>query len=131
MIKGPQDVAEKAHVDIGKKRVYLVFEGFLSPEEALKLKETYRKAIADVGAGYTVLSYFKDFTPGTQEVADVFSEMVAMASSAGCRKAARVSSGSLLGPLQMGRVAKGTSSYPSRQFDTWAEAEAYLDGDED
>ena len=130
MIKGPGDVTDRAGVDVGKKRVYLIFEGFLSPEEARSLKETYRKAIAEVGAGYTVLSYFKDFTPGTQEVADVFSEMVTMASRAGCRKAARVSSGSLLGPLQMGRVAKGTSSYPSRHFETWEEAEAYLDRDE-
>ena len=131
MIKGPQDIDGSVHVDVGKKRVYLVFEGFLSPEEARKLKQTYREAIDQVGAGYTVLSYFKDFTPGTPEVARVFSEMVAMASQAGCRKAARISSGSLLGPLQMGRVARGTSTYPSRQVETWEEAEAYLDSDED
>ena len=131
MIKGPEDITGKAHVDPAKKRIYLVFEGFLQLEDAQSLKEEYRRAIAEVGPGYTVMSYFKDFTPGTKEVAEVFSSMVAMASAAGCRKAARVTSGSLLGPLQMGRLAKGSSSYPSRHFDTWGEAEAYLDSDED
>ena len=33
-----------------------------------------------------------------------------------------------MGPLQMARLAKD-SSYSSKQFDTWEEAEAYLDGD--
>ena len=33
----------------------------------------------------------------------------------------------LVGGAMMGRLARGASSYPSRQFDTWAEAEAYLD----
>ena len=131
MIDGPNDLTERAHVDTSKKRIYLVFEGFLSLEEALELKETYRRAIAEAGPGYTVLSYFKDFTPGTGEIADVFSSMIAMASDAGCRKAARVSSGSVLGPLQMGRLAHERSGYPSRQFETWEQAEAYLDSVED
>ena len=131
MIDGPNDLTERAHVDTSKKRIYLVFEGFLSLEEALALKETYRRAIAEVGTGYTVLSYFKDFTPGTDVIEDVFSSMIVMATEASCRKAARVSSRSVLGPLQMSRLAKVRSGYASRQFDTWDEAEAYLDSDED
>jgi hypothetical protein len=130
MIKGPADLTQSAHVDPVRKRVYLVFEGFLSAAEAQRLKDAYRDAIARVGPGYTVLSYFKDFTPGTQEVADLFASMVEMASNGGCRKAARVSSGSVLGPLQMSRIATSHASYPSRQFETWAEAEAYLDAKE-
>jgi hypothetical protein len=60
-------------------------------------------------------------------VADLFASMVEMASRGGCRKAARVSSGSVLGPLQMSRIASSHAGYPSRQFETWEEAEAYLD----
>jgi hypothetical protein len=127
MIKGPADLTDKAHVDAGKKRIYLLFEGFLSPAEAERLKDAYRDAIARVGPGYTVLSYFRDFTPGTGEVAELFASMVEMASKGGCRKAARVSSGSVLGPLQMSRIASGHAGYASRQFETWEEAEAYLD----
>jgi hypothetical protein len=127
MIKSPADLTETAHVDEAKRRIYLVFEGFLTPADAERLKDVYRDAIARVGPGYTVLSYFRDFTPGTQEVADLFAAMVEMATSGGCRKAARVSSGSVLGPLQMSRIASSHAGYPSRQFEKWEEAEAYLD----
>lgn len=131
MITGPADLTRCAHVDPEKRRIYLVFEGFLSPAQAQALKDAYRDAIAAAGPGYTVLSYFKDFTPGTREVADLFASMVEMASKGGCRKAARVTSGSVLGPLQMGRIAISHASYPSRQFESWAEAEAYLDSEAD
>jgi hypothetical protein len=127
MIQGPADLTQTAHVDAARKRIYLLFEGFLSPAEAERLKEAYRDAIASVGPGYTVLSYFRDFTPGTQEVANLFASMVEMASRGGCRKAARVSSGSVLGPLQMSRIAVSHGSYASRQFESWEEAQAYLD----
>ncbi len=127
MINGPADLTETAHVDEVKKRIYLVFEGFLSPADAEHLKAVYRDAIAKAGPGYTVLSYFRDFTPGTKEVAELFASMVEMASAGGCLKAARVSSGSVLGPLQMSRIASSHAGYPSRQFESWEEAEAYLD----
>ncbi len=127
MISGPTDLTESAHVDEARRRIYLVFEGFLSPAEAERLKQAYADAIARVGPGYTVLSYFRDFTPGTKEVAGLFAAMVEMATRGGCRKAARVSSGSVLGPLQMARIASSHAGYSSRQFESWAEAEAYLD----
>ena len=127
IIRGPHDLTRTAHVDPVKKRIYLVFEGFLSTAQAQELKDAYRDAIAEVGPGYTVLSYFKDFTPGTKEVAGLFASMVEMASVGGCRKAARVSSSSVLGPMQMARIASSHASYPSRHFATWEEAEAYLD----
>ena len=129
MITGPQDLTEIATVDSQKKRIYLVFEGFLSKDQAEDLQERYRRAIAEAGSGFTVLSFFKDFVPGTAEIQDVFRSMIAMASKGGCRKAARTGSGSVMGPLQMGRLAK-ESSYPSHHFDTWEEAEAYLDADD-
>ena len=129
MITGPQDLSEIATVDVSRKRIYLVFEGFLSLDRAMDLKERYRRAIAEVGPGYTVLSYFKNFVPGTAEIQEVFRSMIGMASDGGCRKAARTGSGSVMGPLQMGRLAK-ESSYPSHHFETWEAAEAFLDGDE-
>ncbi len=125
----PDDLTELARVDPARKRIYLLFEGFLSPGEAEKLKEAYRDAIARTGPGYTVLSYFRDFTPAVAEVAELFASMVEMASRGGCRKAARVSSGSVLGPLQMSRIASSHASYPSRQFETWDAAETWLDAD--
>jgi hypothetical protein len=130
-IKGPGEVTRLAQIDPARKRIYLVFEGFLSLDSAVELREAYRRAIAEVGPGYSVLSYFKDFTPAVPEVADVFTSMIEMASKGGCRKAARVSSGSVLGPLQMSRLATSRAAYPSRQFETWAEAEDYLDADHD
>jgi hypothetical protein len=127
MKTSPDDLTTLARVDPTRKRVYLLFEGFLSPGEAEKLKQAYRDAIAQAGPGYTVLSYFRNFTPGVAEVAELFASMVDMASRGGCRKAARVSSGSVLGPLQMSRIAATHASYPSRQFETWEAAEAWLD----
>ena len=53
-----------------------------------------------------------------------------MASDAGCRKAARVGGGSILGPLQLRRLSQERAAYPNRHFDSWEEAEAYLDSDE-
>jgi hypothetical protein len=123
------ELTERARVDVARRRIYLLFEGFPSPEEAERLKQAYSEAIARVGPGYTVLSYFKDFTPGVTEVAELFAAMVDLASRGGCRKAARVSSGSVLGPLQMSRIATGHANYPSRQFESWEEAEAWLDAD--
>jgi hypothetical protein len=130
-VNGPADVTELAQIDPARRRIYLLFEGFLTLDNALKLKDAYERAITSVGRGFTVLSYFKDFTPATTQVADVFTSMIALASQGGCRKAARVSSGSVLGPLQMSRLATSRAGYASRQFDTWAEAEDYLDSDQD
>lgn len=130
-VTGPGDIKQLAQVDAARRRIYLVFEGFLSLEGALKLKDAYQRAIAEVGPGFTVVSYFKDFTPAVPEVADVFTSMIELATKGGCRKAARVTSGSVLGPLQMSRLATPRAGYTSCQFESWSEAEAYLDDDRD
>jgi hypothetical protein len=129
MDSSPKELTELARVDLARRRVYLLFEGFPSASDVARLKQAYSDAIARVGPGYTVLSYFKDFTPGVAEVAELFASMVELASRGGCRKAARVSSGSVLGPLQMSRIAATHANYASRQFETWEEAEAWLDAD--
>ncbi len=130
MIKGPEDLKDRIYVDREKKRIYIVFEGFLSLEDAVKLKQAYQDGVSKVGQGYTVLSFFKDFVPANDEIQDVFMEMIKMARAGGCKKAARIGSGSVLGPLQMGRLANVEHGYPSRHAKTWEEAEAYLDSDE-
>ena len=119
-----------AEIDKTKKRIYLRFEGFMNMEQVRELQEAYRSAIKEVGSGYTVLSYFKDYKPVGPEIQEVISEMIRMASDAGCRKAARVGGSSVLGPLQLNRLAKTKANYPHDQFETWEDAEAYLDTDE-
>ena len=123
---------ELATVDPTKQRIYLHFRGFLSVDQANTLKEAYRAAIARVGAGYTVVTIFEDFMPGTPEVQDVISSMILMASEAGCTKAARVSQGNVLGQMQLGRLQKAVqAAYPVKDCSTIDEADAYLDSDEE
>jgi len=130
MISGPDDIRNLAEADRAKNRVYILFDGFLTVEQAKQLKEAYRVAISKVKHGYTVLTYFRKFKPGTPEVQDIVSSMIRMASQAGCRKAARVGGGSVLGQMQLGRLSADNASYPHHNFATWEEAEAYLDSDE-
>jgi hypothetical protein len=126
---GSEDLAT---VDPAKQRIYLHFRGFLSVEKAKTLEEAYRAAIARVGAGYTVVTVFEDFMPGTPEVQEVISSMILMASEAGCKKAARVSQGNVLGQMQLGRLQKAVeAAYPVKDCSTIDEAEAYLDSDEE
>lgn len=123
---------ELATVDLEKKRIYLRFIGFLSAQEASELKEAYRAAIAKVGRDFTVVTIFENFTPGTAEVQETISSMILMASNAGCRKAARVSKGHVLGQMQLGRLQRSVEAeYPTLDCATIEEADAYLDGDED
>lgn len=122
---------ELATVDVDKKRIYLRFIGFLSKDQALELKEAYRGAIAKVGRGYSIVTIFENFTPGTPEVQEIISSMIQMASNAGCRKAARVSQANVLGQMQLGRLQRSVEAeYPVLDCATIEEADAYLDNDE-
>jgi hypothetical protein len=115
-------------VDLEKKRVYLRFQGFLTKDQADALKEAYRKAIAEVGPGYTAVSIFEDFMPGTPEVQEVISSMIQMAAEGGCRAAARVAQGSVFGQMQLGRLQREVQvAYPVHDCETIAEADAHLD----
>lgn len=127
MTDQPESTEATVEVSKAKHRIYIRFEGFLSLEDAKDLYEAYRRGIAEVGRGYTVLTYFRDFKPGTDEIQDVISDMIKMASAAGCKKAARVGGGSVLGPLQLRRLSTTSATYPHDYFETWEEAEAYLD----
>jgi hypothetical protein len=117
-------------VDLAKKRVYLYFRGFLTKAQAEALREAYREAIAQVGPGYTAVSIFEEFMPGTEEVQEVISSMIRMADEGGCRAAARVGKGGVFGQLQLGRLQREVQAgYSVHDCQTLAEAEALLDGD--
>jgi len=119
---------EPVTVNEGKKRVYLTFKGFLSIDDAERLYESYRRAIDRVGPGYTAVSIFEDFVPGTDEVQQVISKMILMANANGCLSVARVAEGSVFGPLQLGRLQREVKAgYPVKDVKNLEEAEAYLD----
>ena len=115
-------------VNLDKKRVYLHFRGSLTRAQAEELQEGYRKAIAEVGPGYTAVSIFEEFVPGTAEVQEVISSMIKMANDGGCRAVARVAEGSVFGQLQLGRLQREVQAdFPVHNCETLAEAETYLD----
>jgi hypothetical protein len=116
-------------VDMTKKRVYLHFRGSLTVAQAEQLKQAYRDAIAQVGPGYTAVSIFEDFMPGTAEVQEVISSMIKMADDGGCRAAARVGQGGVFGQMQLGRLQREVqAAYSVHDCETLAQADAYLDG---
>ena len=115
-------------VDMAKKRVYLYFRGSLTHAHAENLKEAYRNAITQVGAGYTAVSIFENFMPGTAEVQEVISSMIQMADQGGCRAAARVGKGGVFGQMQLGRLQREVQAgYSVHDCETLAEADIYLD----
>jgi hypothetical protein len=115
-------------VNLEKKRVYLRFRGSLTETAAKELREAYREAIAQVGPGYTAVSIFEDFVPGTVEIQEIISSMIRMADTGGCRLAARVAQGSVFGQLQLGRLQREVEvGYPVHDCETVADADAYLD----
>jgi hypothetical protein len=125
---GAASIPETVTVDLAKRRVYLRFRGFLSRAQAEALRDAYRDAIAKVGSGYTAVSIFEDFMPGTPEVQEIISTMIRMANDGGCRAAARVAQGSVFGQMQLGRLQRQVQAgYPVRDCQTLAEAEVYLD----
>lgn len=115
-------------VNMAKKRVYLRFRGSLTKAQAENLREAYRSAIAQVGSGYTAVSIFEDFMPGTAEVQEIISSMIQMADEGGCRAAARVGQGGVFGQMQLGRLQREVQAgYSVHDCETLAEADTYLD----
>jgi len=112
-----------------KKRIYLYFRGMLTRETAEELRKAYAGAIAQTGPGFTVVSIFADFVPGTAEVQDIISSMMRLAEEGGCRVAVRVAQGSVFGQLQLGRLHREIQAgYDVYECETLAEADTYLDG---
>ena len=115
-------------VNMAKKRVYLRFRGSLTKTQAENLREAYRSAIAQVGSGYTAVSIFEDFMPGTAEVQEIISSMIQMADEGGCRAAARVGQGGVFGQMQLGRLQREVQAgYSVHDCETLPEADTYLD----
>jgi len=125
----PSGATDLVSVDTDNNRVFLTFKGFLSVADAEHLYDAYRSAIARVGRGYTAVSIFEDFVPGTEDVQAIISKMIKMANDNGCLAAARVAEGSIFGPLQLGRLQREVmADYPVKDFKNLKEANAYLDG---
>jgi hypothetical protein len=125
----PNEKTDLVTFNLEKKRVYLRFRGSLTKDQAEELQREYRKAIAEVGPGYTAVSIFEEFVPGTAEVQEVISSMIKMANDGGCRAVARVAEGSVFGQLQLGRLQREVQAdFPVHNCKTLTEAEAYLDG---
>ena len=115
-------------VNMAKKRVYIRFRGSLTKAQAENLREAYRSAIAQVGSGYTAVSIFEDFMPGTAEVQEIISSMILMADEGGCRAAARVGQGGVFGQMQLGRLQREVQAgYSVHDCETLPEADTYLD----
>ena len=117
-------------VDLVKNRIVLYFDGFMTLEEAKQLREDYRNAIRQCRPGFTVITHAIGYKPGTPEVQDIVTTMTKMAEDAGCSKVARVVGNKPLGGMQIDRIAKTVTTYPSRHFESVEDAHAYLDSDE-
>lgn len=128
-MKGRSMREKMTEVDLAKNRIVIYFDGFMTLEEAQMLKEAYRKAIDQVRPGFTVITYAIDYKPGTPEVQNIVSSMTKMAEDGGCSKVARVVGDKPLGGMQINRLAKNVTTYESRHFATFEEAEAYLDSE--
>lgn len=118
---------EPVRLDSAKNRIYIRFDGFMDKGRAQLLHDAYRDAIAQAQPGFTVVTYTEGYRPGGPEVQEIVTRMVRMAEQGGCRKVARVVGNSPLGAMQINRLAKTETRYPSKHFATDVEAEAYLD----
>jgi hypothetical protein len=114
-------------VDEGKNRIYLILEGFHDLDEAIRMRDLYRDAIAQCRSGFTVLADLSHYKPGTGEVQAIHAEAVKLAEEAGVGRVARYVGESPLGGMQIGRIARSEGSYDSANFDSMEEAEAFLD----
>ena len=116
-------------VDEAKNRIYLILEGFHDLDEAIRMRDLYRDAIARCGPGFTVLADVSKYRPGAAEVQEVHGEAAKLAEAAGVNKVARVIGDKPLGGMQIDRIARTEATYEARNFATFEEAEAYLDGE--
>lgn len=116
-------------VDEAKNRIYLVLEGYHNIEEALRMRDLYREAIGRCTPGFTVLIDVSAYRPGAEEVQEVHKECVLMAERGGVSRVARVVGDTPLGGMQILRIARDKTAYPSANFQTIDEAEAFLDRD--
>ncbi len=113
-----------------KNRIYIDMDGFLTLDEAKKLRDDYASAIALCRPGFTVLTNAIKYKPSKEDVQEIHSEMAKMDEDAGCSKVARVVGDKPLGGMQITRLVKEHAAYPTKHFQTIEEAEAYLDSDE-
>ncbi|MFO7891872.1 MAG: hypothetical protein R6V04_16220 [bacterium] len=122
---------KRVRIDKDKNRIYLYFKGFMTPERARELRDLYKDAISQCEPKFTTVTFSENYKPSSPEVQDIIHEMTKAAEEGGVKKVARVTGDSPLGAMQINRIAKSNTSYPSKHFRTLNEAEQYLDSDED
>ncbi|UCC71576.1 MAG: hypothetical protein JSV86_14465 [Gemmatimonadota bacterium] len=115
-------------IDEAKNRIYLFLEGFHDLEEAVRMRDAYKGAIARCQPGFTVLADVSRYKPGTAEVQAVHAEAIKMAEAGGVSRVARGVGETPLGGMQIDRIARTEAAYEARNFATYEEAEAFLDG---
>jgi hypothetical protein len=116
-------------VDVSRNRIYFTIAGYLTVEQAERLRDEYRAAVLKCKPGFTVLTNVVDYKPGSREVQDLVISCAEIDGEAGCRRVARVVGDKPLGGMQIDRLASSVATYPARHFSTIEEAEAYLDSD--
>ncbi len=119
------------HYDARKNRIYLKMVGFHDVEEAKRLLNLYREAASQCRKGYTVLADVSEYKPGTDEVQKIHAEAAHIDAKAGVKKVARVVGHAPLGGMQIARISKKEGGYESAHFETFQEAEAYLDEEQE
>jgi len=91
----------------------------------------YRAAIQKCRPKFTVLTDLTNYRPGSSEVQKVHSDIAKMDTAFDIRKIARVVGETPLGGMQVERIVKTEVKYPSKNFNTFTEAEKYLDSEID
>lgn len=116
-------------VDASKNRIYLKLVGFHDMEEAERMRDLYKEAIAQCQPGFTVLADVTKYKPGSDEVQGVHAEAIKAAEEAGVSRVARLVGEMPLGGMQISRIASSEGHYEAAHFESFAEAEKFLNGE--
>ena len=116
--------------DRSKNRIYVKARGFWDLEQSEAFLRDYKAAVARTRPGFTVLSDVRDFKCASEDVQQQHAEAIKTDAEAGVKKVARVVGSSPLAGFQLRRISEIVEDYPSRNFETLAAAERYLDSDE-
>ncbi|GAK53348.1 hypothetical protein U14_04613 [Candidatus Moduliflexus flocculans] len=117
----------RLEVDPAKNRIYYTMSGFWrDPADFPDYFEDYKKAVAAVRPGFTVLTDVREFKAPAQSVKPLFDEQQRRLNKAGLKKVAEVFSQNAIVKLSLDHIAK-RSGMQKRDFTDFADAEAWLD----
>lgn len=117
----------RIEVDPGKNRIYYTMSGFWrDPADFPDYFDDYKKAIAAIRHGFTVLTDIQEFKAPAQPVKAMFDEQQRRLNKAGLKKTAEVFSKNAIVKMSLDNIAKH-SGMQKRDFTDIADAEAWLD----